>query len=189
MQQQQEKEVEELSDSVVKKCVLLLHSDYHVGVPPTLRTRSSSVDCKKPMSDWRQLPGFFKRMKMSLPKERARALTVSKESQLSKQVVEFVSSPKGVSELGEQMDSMRNSCVGAIVGLKFIAKLLSGTENISEVAGVLNRVFMSESKKLHYFEGLDGVDSSLKEALTQAFFELYSQLFELFVVKLNRERD
>ena len=206
---QEEANLEEEAEEVVNKCIIAMNSDYQETVgrmgislqslETPLRERRASLgeEIKEEFtpepSKWKKvkkLTGALRKLKL-LAGDKAQFQTESKdeteEQRVGNFLLEFVKGTTKVEDLAEEINQRREQAVSRVIGLDYMKVILQHTQDLSQFASVFSKVFDQNGVKVHFLEGLEGVDSKLKRCLSRSFFNLYRELLDRLLDYLEQE--
>ena len=101
--------------------------------------------------------------------------------------MEFVGANRTAQQMVKQLHHRRILGICRSIGLNFLLNNLKSTEaqtNIRDIGiDVFSQGFMVNGKKVHYTNGIEGIDPNLTSCVQQGFFAIYS--FQLSRLKIS----
>ena len=118
----------------------------------------------------------------------------SELSRLAKTIMEFVGGEKSAEQMVKQLHHRRILGICRSIGLNFLLNTLKS--NVAEtksirglVINVFSQGFTVGGKKVHYTDGIEGIDPNLTSCVQQGFFAIYQFLLNRLNISIVSELD
>ena len=195
-----------ISDDIVKKCAILVGSDYksalnQIGISKVMKNLASNIAAGQKKS--LKLGSKWKNVKEALKSAKKLNSLVSINKKSTKQpnedlkefyrVVElvkgFLETPASVEKITEALSSRRIKGIIRSLGYLSISKLISysTTEHETFIVKAFSDSMKTSDSKLNYLDSIEAVDPLLMKSVQQGFFLVLKSIQEDIIAAANSE--
>ncbi|CAG9330099.1 unnamed protein product [Blepharisma stoltei] len=187
---------EEVSKDVVFKCALLINSEHNQGlnelgitkimknfvanvdqeasIPKMKRNESKWKEAKEEVAVTSRLVAILGR---SISEEESRSKNVKEIKKISEFIVSLFETPASAEKIVDTIEKRRAKAIARALGLSSLGNLMSLS---SKKETSLIRFFVDSLKqnnvKFHYWENVEGINSSLLKCVQKSFYNIYGYL-------------
>jgi hypothetical protein len=190
---------EDISNSVLIKCSILLHSEYKLAlnelgvrnvmfnlVSTVVRAQSSGETKLRVGSKWMAVKKAMKTMTLlrgllgisSKPTGKKEESEDMKEfHKVAGLVREFLESSYPVDKLIESMEKRRTRALARALGFNCLGQMIGYSHNLeTSLVRAFSDALRNKEGKIHFWDGLEGADPYLLACVKKSFFKVYELL-------------
>ena len=199
-----------VNDDIVKKCTLLLGCQYklclqELGISKVMKNLMSNIAKVQEKKGGLKLGSKWKSVQDAMKSvTKLKALSAIKKksgkpenednkefARVSELVKQFLESPVTIEKIADALESRRIKAIARATGFLSISKIISFSKVKLETVIVksFSDSMKKGEKKVHYSEGIQGVDPYLTVCVQRAFFSVIRSLQQEIITSGNTEHD